>query len=282
MQSWTRKRSAGRSHRIAFSVGEYDRARSLVIDPVVTYSTFLNQGGSVGVDAVGNMYSAGGNGVMKLDAGGSTLLYHVVLADMRPGRLVVDGAGNAYFTSGCPYNRSGAIFICPTTSNALASGHAQSQGDIGLYVTKLSPSGALLYSSNVGAIGSVENGDIAVDPLGNIYVTGLNTYGGFPTTRSPFARPGVTDGFPVVVEAIAADFSRFIYVVEFLAGGDLVRPTGIAVDRGGAVYLTGTAGSEFPTTPGAFQPEPFPDRGAAPGELGVTKLRRVELFAQCG
>jgi Big-like domain-containing protein/beta-propeller repeat-containing protein len=250
--------------RIGFSVGEYDRSRPLVIDPVVTYSTYLDQGGSgVGFDAAGNMYSAGGSGVVKLSADGSTLLYEVVLGDMVPQALVVDGAGNAYLASSCPYDRSGAVYVCPTTGNALASGQATHQGDLGMYVTKLGPSGAMLYSSNVGARGSVEVGGIAVDPVGNIYVTGWNVYGGFPTTRPPFARPGVTSGYPVVVEVIAADFSRFIYVATFLSGGDVFRPTGIAVDRTGAAYVTGTAGAQFPTTPGAFQPEPAPDIGAA-------------------
>jgi hypothetical protein len=61
-------------------------------------------------------------------------------------------------------------------------------------------------------------------------------------------------GFHTVVEAIAADFSRFLYVVDFHTGGDIFAPSAPAVDRAGAVYVTGiaTAGS-FPTTPGVFQ-----------------------------
>ena len=49
--------------RIGFEIGAYDRARPLVIDPVVTYSTYLGGTGGeesvgVGVDAAGNIYAA--------------------------------------------------------------------------------------------------------------------------------------------------------------------------------------------------------------------------------
>ncbi len=52
-----------RDSRIGFEIGAYDRARPLVIDPVVTYSTYLGGTGSesgvgVGVDAAGNIYAA--------------------------------------------------------------------------------------------------------------------------------------------------------------------------------------------------------------------------------
>ena len=52
-----------RGSRIGFEVGAYDRARPLVIDPVVTYSTYLGgtggeSGVGVGVDAAGNIYAA--------------------------------------------------------------------------------------------------------------------------------------------------------------------------------------------------------------------------------
>ena len=172
---------------------------------------------------------------------------------MAPVALAVDGGGNAYVAATCPYPRSGAMFNCPTL-NSLASGRPQAQGDIGGYVLKLSPTGTLLLSTSLGGVGSVSLGGIAVDPAGNIYVTGGNTYGGFPTTRPPFARPGVTSGPPAFVAAIAADTSHFIYFVEFVEGGERFQPTALAVDRTGAAYVFGGAGTEFPTTSGAYQP----------------------------
>jgi len=252
--------------RLAFEVGDYDTTRPLVIDPVVTYSTYYGGSGSdtgygVGVDAGGNMYLAigdsGGNRLVKLSADGKTLLYSAVLGDARPaGRgLVVDAAGNAYLLASCPYPRSGITYSCPTL-NSLTTGHAQAQGDIGSYVLKFSPSGSLVFGTSMGGFGSAVPGGIAIDGAGNIYATAWDVYGGFPLTGPAFATPAGAGGFHTVVEAIAADTSRFLYVREFQTGNSFFNPRGITVDRTGAAYVTGTIGGtgSFPTTPGAFQP----------------------------
>src|SRR4029450_6796173 len=109
------------------------RARPLVIDPVVTYSTYLGGtggevGGGIGVDDAGNIYAAiqsGGfedpNRIVKLSADGQTLLYSATLGNMQPLRLVADAAGNAYVLSTCPYDFPGAHFVCPTLKS-LTSG----------------------------------------------------------------------------------------------------------------------------------------------------------------
>src|SRR5439155_10664982 len=132
-----RFRVAGR--RIAFEVSSYDATRSLVIDPVVSYSTYYGGsasefGRSIGVDGAGNMYvvvnGSGGNRIVKLSADGHTLLYAVTLGDATPMALVADATGNAYVLSRCAYPRSGITFNCPTM-NGLASGRPQAQGDAG-------------------------------------------------------------------------------------------------------------------------------------------------------
>jgi hypothetical protein len=246
--------------RLAFDVGAYDRTRPLVIDPVVTYSTFLTRGGlGVGLDAAGNMYSSGNGGIVKLAAGGTTALYTVVLGDHVPQELVVDAAGNAYVVTTCPYPRSGATFSCPTL-RSLAEGRPTAQGDSGVYAAKLGPGGDLLFLSGIGGAGSPQHAGLAVDPAGNIYLAGFSPHGEFPLTRPPFARPGAPPALPAFVLAIAADLSRFVYFVEITSGNFV--PTALAVDRSGAVYLTGVADDDFPVTPGAFQSTTGADIGA--------------------
>jgi hypothetical protein len=234
--------------------------------PTLTYSTYVGDAGfdSVGpvaVDAAGNMYVLGGfaAGVTKLAADGRTIVYSITLGDWQPRTLTVDTVGNAYVAFTCPYPRSGFTPNCPFPS----SGRPQSQGDVGGYVVKLDPNGQVLGGVSMGGTGSVVPIAIAVDPGGNVYVTAWNAYGGFPTTTT-FAKPGVTGGFPVVVEAIAADFSRFLWVGQFLTGGDGdFQPAAIAVDAAGGVYLTGQSNANFPTTAGAYQSAPGGGAAAA-------------------
>ena len=70
-----------------------------------------------------------------------------------------------------------------------------------------------------------------------------------PTDPAPLRHPA----FGTVVEAIAADYSRFLYWFQFQTAS--FEPSALAVDRAGAVYVTGIAHEwNFPTTPGVIQP----------------------------
>ena len=250
--------------RVAFEVGAYDRARPLVIDPVVTYSTYLGgtgdeSGRAIGVDGAGNIYAAiAGMGIVKLSADGSTLLYSTVLGHATMTAIAVDTAGNAYVAGTWPQPRSGFGSEYPVTANALRPSPGQScfQGSSDGVMAKLSPDGAtLLYSSFAGGNCSTFANAIAVDSAGNFYVTGNSSAGGMPTTRPPF---GSGASFPGWIQVVAADFSRYVYAAFILAGdGALVEPHAIAVDGTGNAYIAGSRGGgasgDFPTTPGAFQ-----------------------------
>src|SRR5262245_42400382 len=87
--------------RVALDIGTYDPSRALVIDPILTYSTYVNgdsDGVAIGVDSALNMVVATFSRVIKLSADGSTLVYSTVVGDIDPHALVVDAAGNAYLT----------------------------------------------------------------------------------------------------------------------------------------------------------------------------------------
>ena len=121
------------------------------------------------------------------------------------------------------------------------------------FVAKLSPDGTqLIFATYLGGTGGDMGGGIAVDPEGNIYVSGATTSADFPTTPGSLqpALAGNTDAFVVKLNPQG---SVLIYGTYF---GGPVQDVGdrMRLDAEGNVYVTGsTDGSSFPTTEGAFQ-----------------------------
>jgi len=112
---------------------------------------------------------------------------------------------------------------------------------------------ALFYSTYLG--GSIRDGGqgIAVDGAGNAYLTGLTNSSNFPTATGAFqSTPG--GGFDAFVTKLNAVGSALVYSTYLGGSGDDLG-LGIAVDAAGNASLTGyTTSTNFPTTPGAFQP----------------------------
>jgi hypothetical protein len=86
---------------------------------------------------------------------------------------------------------------------------------------------------------------IAVDSAGNAYVTGNTVSSDFPTTPGAFQ----TTCCGAFVTKFNATGSALVYST-YLDDGNA---RGIAVDSAGNAYVTGSAGSSFPVTPGTFQ-----------------------------
>ena len=201
--------------QVGFHVGRYDHVRPLVIDPVLSYSTYLggranDRGSAIAVDSSGNAYVTevtastnfptinslqpvyGGNGdafVTKFDASGSALLYSTYLGgngsdntNDNGGAIAVDTSGNVYVTG----------FTFSTNFPTLNAFQPTYGGSGDAFVAKINPSqsgtASLLYSSYLG--GSGGGGDegygIAVDGLGNSYVTGETASTDFPFTQNAF------------------------------------------------------------------------------------------------
>lgn len=279
--------------RVGFSVGSYDTSLPLVIDPTLSYSTYLgastgaSDGDAVAVDSSGGAYIAGstsatnfpttagayqttyGGGsedafVTKFSADGKSLAYSTYLGGSNfefPEGIAVDAAGNAYIVGAT------ASTNFPTTPGAFQTSFGS--GTRHAFVTKLNASGgSLVYSTYLGG-STFENGTaIAVNASGNAYVTGQTTSSDFPTTAGAYQTVigGSSDAY--VTEFNAAG-SALIYST-YLGGSSAESGFGIAIDGAGNAYVGGgTFSTNFPTTPGAYQTSFV---GAGPEDAFVTKL----------
>ncbi|HEY3128758.1 MAG TPA: SBBP repeat-containing protein, partial [Acidobacteriota bacterium] len=156
--------------------------------------------------------------------------------------IAVDAAGNAYVT--------GTTFAgdFPTVAPLQATKGLSSD----VFITKISPSGTLVYSTFLGGGLADEGRGIALDPSGNIYVTGTTQSTNFPVMNAfqPTSRGGFREAF---VAKLNATGSALVYS-SYIGGSDQEIATAIAVDLAGNAYLTGyTQSADFPTTAGAFQ-----------------------------
>ncbi|MDD5632640.1 MAG: SBBP repeat-containing protein, partial [Methylococcales bacterium] len=109
----------------------------------------------------------------------------------------------------------------------------------------------LAYSTYLGGSGrdnigiDVVGNFIAVDSVGNAYVTGVTDSAGFPTVNAKYPHlKGASDAF---VTKFNATGSQVLYST-YLGGNSLDNGSGITVDSVGNAYVTGvTYSADFPT-----------------------------------
>ena len=244
-------------NRVSFEIASYDPGKTLVIDPVLVYSTYLGGSGDdigegIAVDAAGNAYITGYTGsinfptanplqadshggdsdafVAKLNPAGSALVYSTYLGgggqDIGKG-IAVDSAGNAYVTGSaqCQLYVFGPPANFPT-ANPL---QAVCGGGMDAFVAKLNTAGsALVYSTYLGGSGLDSGFGIALDSAGNAYVTGYTGSIDFPTANPLQAVHG-GGGQDAFVAKLNPAGSALVYST-YLGGSGYEFATGIAVD----------------------------------------------------
>jgi len=275
-----------------FQVAAYDPIYPLIIDPVLSYSTYLggsngdDVGKAIAIDTSGSAYVTGytsssdfprnsayqnnyGGGsydvfVTKLTSAGTALSYSTYLggsgADYGTG-IAVDTSGNA-----CVVGYTDSTNF-PTVSPYQGS-LAGTQGWPDVFVSQLSSTGSLSYSTYLGGSGSDFGYGIAVDTSGNAYVTGNTSSPSSGTGTIPFpTRNGRGSGYREGIDPFFGTGDAFVSKINPGLAGDasLVYSTylggtgvdfgyGIAVDTSNKAYVTGyTTSTDFPPAGTPYQ-----------------------------
>jgi uncharacterized repeat protein (TIGR01451 family) len=229
--------------RVGFEVGAYDHSRELVIDPILTFSSYFGGGGdehatAVTVDSAGNIYLAGSTTSTNLPVVGTVL------------QTTLPGVQNVYIAKIQP--PQGAV---PAT---------------------------LLYMTYLGGTGPDTPAGIAVDGAGNAFVAGTTSSTNFPTTATAYQTAIETNSSGtqhVFVSELDTTASTLKYSSYLSGSGDDIA-SGMTVDAGGNIYVTGTTTSveTSPTDqfPASNLPNKLPYQSASrlPGQAQffVTKV----------
>jgi len=263
----SRKEEGGSGPVYAFTVGDYDRTKELVIDPLLA-STFI--GGSsedaafaMAIDGSGNVYVAGRtyssnypaagtpfdgtfNGnvdvfVSKLNSSLSSLLASTFIGGSGGDEayaIALDGSGNVYVagsagspdfpTAGTPYDGTW-------------------DGVTDVFVSKLNGGlSNLLASTFIGGSGGDYAYAIAVDGSSNVYVTGSTNSPFYPTAGAPYDGT-LNGGYDVFVSKLDSGLSSLL-ASTFIGGGSYEGAHAIALGGSGNVYVAGDTGSfDYPT-----------------------------------
>jgi hypothetical protein len=301
-----------RRNKLTFKVGAYDKSLPLVIDPVLTYSTYIAGTGTetaaaFALDASGNAYvtgttfsadfptlnafqpaCAGGCSnsdvfVTKLNASGTALVYSTYLGGSsydQPSSIAVDSSGNA-IVGGVTQSTD-----FPVKNPFQSAEGFQQEG----FLTSLSASGSSLnFSTYVTGDQGAFVDSVTTDSTGNVYVAGQTQSSDFPVTPATnviglgpvnfndvlFIAKFTPAGAITFATTIGAD-PNYTFQPGYNAYYQIATGNGIAVDSNQNVYFGGKGDGGFLTTPGAFQGG---YTGTAPGCGGCTQGVVGELKA---
>jgi uncharacterized protein (TIGR03437 family) len=213
---------AGKTVRL--QIGPYDHSQPLIIDPVLSFSTYFGSSGNEAIrgmatDSAGNVYVTGSttstdlpaNGLQKQFAGkGSTLLGVVTIGDA--------------------------------------------------FVAKFSPAGSLLFLTYLGGSAEDVGSALTLDKSGNVYVTGYTDSSNFPVTSGAAQTTWGGRGGNMLIQAgdafvakLGPNGDQLVYST-FLGGRNDDWGSAIAIDAAGDAYITGgTLSDNLPVSSNAAQ-----------------------------
>src|ERR1035437_721630 len=248
-------------NKISFRLGSYDHTKRLIIDPILSYATYL---GGTSTDHIGSYIGPGNQSPTQ--------------------GIAVDDQGSVYVT-GYTYSTDFPVqnsyqSVPPTKMTGVSPGQWTSA-----FVTKFSPDGSsLVYSTYLGGNGYDYGFAIAVDGNGNAYITGSTTSPDFPVTPGAYQTvcspiPDFYHG-PNIGETSSCNsfYNASAFVTKlnstetglvystFLSGEGNDGGVAIAIDPAGRAYVAGNATGYCygaPVTPGPYPYKCFPTTAGA-------------------
>src|SRR5438067_668358 len=222
--------------KFGFELGAYDRRRTLIIDPVLTYSTYL-----------------GGSGDEACPAGARVLIAGVSSPPSGCPAVAIDASSNIYIAGSTTSIDFPVVPTPPLQALAVAPD---------IFVTKLNAAGsAIVFSTYLGGDGVDTSAGIAVDSAFNVVVSGTTASTNFPTSgTSAFqSTPASANPHAFVSELVAA--GNALSYSSYLSGNGAESARGLALDSRNKIYVIGTTTStnvpdathSFPATVGAIQ-----------------------------
>lgn len=266
---------------LSFDIGAYDPNRDLTIDPDRAWATYLggsdaDEGdGGAATDLHGNVYVQGSTrstdfpvtaGAFQTTFGGGTKDIYLGKFSPNGNQLWVTyygGTASDYADSeeGVSTDPWGHVYIAGVTSSSdfpVTAGAFQTIKNVGadVYLVKFDSTGTRKWATFYGGDGHDRgSGGCATDRFGNVFIHGR--------TESSF-------NFPVSAGAFQTTFgggSDDAFIAKFDSTGGRIWGTylggsdydegkgGCAVDTSGNIFVHGyTGSSNFPVSPGAFQP----------------------------
>ena len=203
---------------VGFDIAAYDRSRELVIDPALSYSTYL--GGS-----------------------NEDIAYGVAFG-VRFGYIWIVGS-----TRSTDFPQVKGLY-------PFGGGTCGSQPCRDIFVTKLNFSlSSIVFSTYVGGAGDDVALGLAQDPFGDLFFTGYTTSSNFPIVGKAFQRHfggGTVTGDAIAVEVESA--GKYLQYSSYLGGSGDDVGYGISIDSVGNAFIVGsTTSTNFPVSTGAYK-----------------------------
>jgi hypothetical protein len=270
-----------------FEIGEYDKTRELVIDPLLK-STYLGGtsiegavlGSSIVVDDQGYVYVTGRTystnfpytpGVYQDSSAGRYDVYiskfdndleNLIASTYLGGSLDDGGRGGPAMC----LSDDGYLYVTaqtkspnfPTTAGVYNDTYIGAED---LFVAKLSTDlSNLVASTFIGSPGYDQVNSMAIDGNGNIFICGHTRSDWYPTTTGAYQEVcngigGMPWGGELFISKFDPDLENLL-ASTYLGGSEFEDCGYLAITDNGDVYAMGTTGSDtdFPIQPGAYMP----------------------------